>query len=407
MSSEHAVTRSAGQQAASRATSPGSGWASGPWSSGRAQRWTDGCERLPITLSERRAHRRVVGDRCRCHRVGATRDVRDMPMLGRVRSQAHGTSRSQAHEAVDVGTSGGDRSWDALVVGGGPAGAAAAYWLAEAGHRVLVVEKKRFPREKTCGDGLTPARRPPAPRHGPRRPARRSSCASTGCARSRTASPWSCRGPTIPTSPTFGYVVRRRDLDEMVAERGRRRPAPTVWTGAEAVEPLVDDGLVTGAVDPARRRRPSRCGRSYVVVADGANSRFGRALGTARDRTYPLGMAVRGLLHQPVPRRAVDREPPRPARPRRQPPAGLRLDLPGGRRHGERRRRAAVHLLGWKSINTSVLMDAFVATAPARWGISPETSCGAPTGGKLPTGGSVDAEHRPHVAGGRRRRRVR
>ena len=44
---------------------------------------------------------------------------------------------------------------------------------------------------------------------------------------------------------------------------------------------------------------------------------------------------------------------------------------------------------GWKTINTSMLMDAFVATAPARWGISPETSCGAPTGGKLPTGGSV------------------
>ena len=44
---------------------------------------------------------------------------------------------------------------------------------------------------------------------------------------------------------------------------------------------------------------------------------------------------------------------------------------------------------GWKSVNTSKLMDAFVATAPARWGISPETSCGPPTGGKLPTGGSV------------------
>ena len=40
-------------------------------------------------------------------------------------------------------------------------------------------------------------------------------------------------------------------------------------------------------------------------------------------------------------------------------------------------------------MNTSKLMDAFVATAPARWGISPETSCGPPTGGKLPTGGSV------------------
>src|SRR5947208_12665397 len=45
---------------------------------------------------------------------------------------------------------------DVLVVGGGPSGAACAYWLAESGHDVLLVEKKRYPREKTCGDGLTP-----------------------------------------------------------------------------------------------------------------------------------------------------------------------------------------------------------------------------------------------------------
>jgi flavin-dependent dehydrogenase len=44
---------------------------------------------------------------------------------------------------------------------------------------------------------------------------------------------------------------------------------------------------------------------------------------------------------------------------------------------------------GWKDVNTSRLMDAFVATAPPRWGISPDSACGAPTGGKLPTGGSV------------------
>ena len=42
---------------------------------------------------------------------------------------------------------------------------------------------------------------------------------------------------------------------------------------------------------------------------------------------------------------------------------------------------------GWKDVNTSHLMDAFCETAPERWGISPETSCGPPTGGKLPTGG--------------------
>src|SRR3989337_877175 len=45
---------------------------------------------------------------------------------------------------------------DVLVVGGGPGGSAAAYWLARDGHAVMLVEKKEYPREKTCGDGLTP-----------------------------------------------------------------------------------------------------------------------------------------------------------------------------------------------------------------------------------------------------------
>lgn len=48
------------------------------------------------------------------------------------------------------------RETDVLVIGGGPAGAAMGYWMAEHGHDVTVVERKHFPREKTCGDGLTP-----------------------------------------------------------------------------------------------------------------------------------------------------------------------------------------------------------------------------------------------------------
>ena len=43
----------------------------------------------------------------------------------------------------------------------------------------------------------------------------------------------------------------------------------------------------------------------------------------------------------------------------------------------------------WKSVNTSHLMDEFAATAPAYWGISPESATGPPTGGRLPMGGSV------------------
>ena len=46
--------------------------------------------------------------------------------------------------------------YDVVIIGGGPGGSAAAHWLARMGHDVTVVEKKTYPREKTCGDGLTP-----------------------------------------------------------------------------------------------------------------------------------------------------------------------------------------------------------------------------------------------------------
>lgn len=45
---------------------------------------------------------------------------------------------------------------DVIVVGGGPAGSATAHYLAQNGVDVLVLEKATFPRDKICGDGLTP-----------------------------------------------------------------------------------------------------------------------------------------------------------------------------------------------------------------------------------------------------------
>ena len=47
-------------------------------------------------------------------------------------------------------------SADVLVVGAGPAGSAAAAWAARAGLDVVLVDAAIFPRDKTCGDGLTP-----------------------------------------------------------------------------------------------------------------------------------------------------------------------------------------------------------------------------------------------------------
>ena len=282
-----------------------------------------------------------------------------------------------------------DSAFDVLVIGGGPSGASTAYWLAEAGHKVLVVERKKFPREKTCGDGLTPraVRQLEDMGLGGRLAAE---CLRYDGLRSIAHGvTLELAWPEHPDFPAYGYVVRRRDLDEMVADMAVKAGA-TLRTGAEALEPIIEEGLVCGAqVRDTETDEISQVRARYVVVADGSNSRFGRALGTNRDRTYPLGMAVRGYFRSP--RHA-------------EPWIESHLDIRD--RHGDHLPgygwifpvgdgtvNVGVGLLstfsGWKDINTSHLMEAFCETAPASWEISPETSCGAPTGGKLPTGLSV------------------
>src|SRR4051794_41915848 len=52
--------------------------------------------------------------------------------------------------------------------------------------------------------------------------------------------------PEHPDFPSYGYVVRRRDLDEMVASRAVKAGA-TLWAASEALAPVVEDGVVAGA----------------------------------------------------------------------------------------------------------------------------------------------------------------
>jgi len=297
---------------------------------------------------------------------------------------ARGSSRGSASGSA----SGSGERWDVLVVGAGPSGAAAATWLAEAGHQVLVVDKKRFPREKTCGDGLTP------------RAVRQ--LQDLGLADSLTdhlrydglrsiahGVTLELAWPDHPDFPPYGYVVRRRDLDQMVAERAVKAGA-THWPASEAVAPVLDGGVVTGARILRHESGTTEAVRArYIVVADGANSRFGRALGTSRNRSYPLGMAIRTYFESPL---------------HDEPWIESHLDLADRDGNhlpgygwvfpvGDGTVNVGVGLLstfkGWKDVNTSQLMDAFVHTAPPRWGISDASCCGPPTGGKLPTGGSI------------------
>ena len=283
---------------------------------------------------------------------------------------------------------------DVLVVGGGPAGAATGYWLAQAGHEVTIVERKTFPREKTCGDGLTPrAVRQLADmgladrlEHFHRFEGLR----ATAHGRALEL-PW----PPHPEFPPYGYVVRRRDLDEFVAENAVKAGA-NLWQGAEAVAPVVDRGFVRGAV--VRRRdgaAPETVRARYVVVADGANSRFGRALGTFRTREWPYGTAIRTYWETP---RHAD------------PWIESALDvkdragnpLPGYGwifPVGDGTVNVGVGLLStfrdFKSVNTTHLLHEYVATAPPYWELRPAEGCGKPTSGRLPMGGSVGPKAGP------------
>ncbi len=62
----------------------------------------------------------------------------------------------QARRHHNGGSSTRGRLWDAVVVGGGPAGSTAAFYLTAHGHDVLILDKYDFPRPKVCGDALIP-----------------------------------------------------------------------------------------------------------------------------------------------------------------------------------------------------------------------------------------------------------
>ncbi len=297
---------------------------------------------------------------------------------------------------------------------------------------MAVVEKKEFPREKTCGDGLTPRAVRQLADMG-------IESALAGAHRYRGLRahgfgqtldlPW----PDHPSFPSYGYTITRHDLDALVNERAEKAGA-TVWQRTEALAPLLSGEPEGGAAGPQAAprddggpaddlasqhpgpngsgpRAPASPGRlpacagavvrdtatgrtrevraRYLVVADGSNSRIGRALGAVRDRQRPLGMALRGYFRSP----GHDGEwiesylDIRDADGAVIPGYGWVFPL------GDGRVNAGVGILTtdkrWKGLNTSTLMEHFVAGAPARWRLSADTALGPPTGGKLPMGLAV------------------
>jgi geranylgeranyl reductase family protein len=271
-------------------------------------------------------------------------------------------------------------SVEVVVVGGGPAGSAAAYWLAEAGHDVLLVEKKEYPREKTCGDGLTPRAIYQLAEMGfdfdvPEFH-KVTGLRSYAGQELYLEMEW----PRHSVYPNWGGVIRRADLDGQVAVLVEKQGA-TVRQKSEA-RPVLRDGLVSG-VDLYRGGQIETVEARLVVVADGSLSRFGRMLGTARRRDYPMGLATRAYYVSPR---------------SRDPFMESQLDLRDRRGDtlpgygwvfplGDGTVNVGVGLLStfkrWKDVNTTDMMKAYVSSAPSHWELSEETRLTDPRGGKL------------------------
>jgi geranylgeranyl reductase family protein len=172
---------------------------------------------------------------------------------------------------------------DVLVVGGGPAGSTAAFQLASAGVDVMLIDRARFPRDKTCGESLSPGALARLDAIDMWRPSISGAGLPEEFAPIRGMRIRSPRGTvfhglykTGGTSP--GIAIRRMAFDHQLLERARRRGA-RVFEGVEATR--VEEGS-DGAFVSARTVSGStvlRIQARRVVVADGRSSFIARQLG--------------------------------------------------------------------------------------------------------------------------------
>ncbi len=283
---------------------------------------------------------------------------------------------------------------DVVVVGAGPAGAAAAYWLAQAGVDVLVLEKAQFPRDKVCGDGLTPRAVGELVAMGvPTRP-------EDGWIRNiglrvyggghRLEIPW----PELRAYPNYGLARPRRDFDQVLADHaaaaGARIQYRTAVTG-----PVLDErtGRVVGVsarpVDDAGRRTGEEVTyrAPVVIAADGVSARMALALGIEKDVRRPMGVAVRTYVQTPMHddpwmESHLELWDGPPGRSNLLPGYGWIFPLGDGTANiglGSVSSRAEATKVDYKD-----LLRRWLPGLPAEWGVTPEAQVGAIRGAALP-----------------------
>ena len=178
-----------------------------------------------------------------------------------------------------------DDDADVIVVGAGPAGSAAAFHCASAGLDVLLLEKAEFPRDKVCGDGLTPRAVAELVRMG--LPIRE----QDGWIRNvglrviggghRLELAW----PELSSYPSYGLAKSRMSLDHTLADHARAAGAK-LQERTNVTGPVRDErsGRVVGVPRRRSTARRSTYRAPVVIAADGVSARLATGMGLREAR---------------------------------------------------------------------------------------------------------------------------
>jgi geranylgeranyl reductase family protein len=191
------------------------------------------------------------------------------------------------------------RDADVVVVGAGPAGSATAYHLARTGLDVALLEKTAFPREKVCGDGLTPRAVKALVAMGIDTSEQAGWLHNKGLriigGGMRLELPW----PDLASFPSYGLVRPRADFDDLLARQAVKAGA-VLHERTTVTGPVLDErsGRITGVTTKGEEgavtyRAP------VVVAADGNSSRLSLAMGLEKRDDRPMGVAVRTYYRSP------------------------------------------------------------------------------------------------------------
>ena len=183
---------------------------------------------------------------------------------------------------------------DVLVVGAGPAGSAAAAWAARAGLDVTLVDAETFPRDKPCGDGLTPRAIAELDALDASQwittRARNAGLRAAGFGQTLYL-PWP--GGSLPN---YGSAAPRLQLDDAIRKVALEAGVTPV-EGLRATDVDRDErGRVVAVVFTDAEKNTTRIHCNRLIVADGVRSQLGRVLGREWHRSTAYGVAARAYI---------------------------------------------------------------------------------------------------------------